>query len=215
MTNNQGFMASIERATRRIIFSINRGLKRSGDDSGTMQKLQIQLGADEIRDNTPRLIEFGFASMPPDGSDLVVLFAGGNKSAGVVIASGHIPSRPRNLLPGESKLYSQDGKYIYMTAADGITIDAKGQPVTINNASTVTVNASGDVTVNSASKATITAPLITLNAANIAMGGMSGASAAEVLKGDFTLQGSLTVTGNIGASDTILDGSGNTNHHTH
>jgi phage baseplate assembly protein V len=136
---------ALERIGRRIQAAIGKGRKTTGNDSGNVQRLQIQFDDDEIRDNTPRLAEFGFASMPPDGSDLVVLFLAGDRSNGVVIASGHIASRPLNLLPGESKLYSQDGKYVYMTATGGIIVNANGQAVTVNDATTVTVNASNSV----------------------------------------------------------------------
>ena len=49
---------------------------------------------------------------------------------------------------GESKQYSADGKFIYLTAKNGIEIFANNQPVTINGATTVTINAANEIIAN-------------------------------------------------------------------
>lgn len=116
------------------------------DDTGNVQRIQCILGPLETNDK-PRLSEFGFASNPPIGSDITVIFVGGDRSNGVVIATGHQASRLKNLAPGESALYDENGKYIWLTQ-NGIVIEAKGQSVTINDASAVTVNASTEVVLN-------------------------------------------------------------------
>jgi phage baseplate assembly protein V len=140
---------ALDRIGRRVMTMVAGGRKTTGRDDGNVQLLQARLGEAEVRDDLPRLAEFGFASMPPDGSDLVVLFVGGDRSNGVVIASGHIATRMRNLQPGESALYHADGKHVYLKA-DRIEVDAKGQLVNVINASDVNVTASGTVTVNAA-----------------------------------------------------------------
>lgn len=130
---------------QRLMLAIGRGRVTTNNDSGAVQKMQLRLGALETRDNLPRLAEFGLASNPPVGSDAVALFIGGDRSNGVVIATGHQQSRPIGLLPGETMLYSQDGKRIYITASGGIIVEANGQAVTVNNATTVIINASNKV----------------------------------------------------------------------
>lgn len=132
---------SIQRLYQRILHAIGRGRITTGSDTGSVQLQQVQLGPDEIKDNIPRLAEFGLTSMPPVGSDAVLVFIGGDRSNGAIIATGHQASRPTNLKPGETMLYSQDGKSVYMTADGGIVVEAKGQVVTVNNATTVTINA--------------------------------------------------------------------------
>lgn len=136
---------AIQRAYQRILHIIGRGRITTGDDSGAVQSQQVRLGLDEIKDSIPRLAEFGLTSMPPVGSDAVLVFIGGDRSNGAIIATGHQPSRPKNLAPGETMLYSQDGKSVYITAAGGIVVEAKGQAVTVNNATTVTINAATKV----------------------------------------------------------------------
>ncbi len=137
----------MESASKRILSMIGTGRKTTGTDSESVQMMQIRMGGNEVRDNTPRLAEFGLASNPPDGSDVTVLFLGGDRSNGVVIATGHQATRLKNLLPGESALYDSIGKKIHLSST-GIVIEAAGQSVTINNASAVTIASSGPITLN-------------------------------------------------------------------
>lgn len=150
---------------RRIRFTIGRGRVTAVDDSGTVQEVQAQLNGFETRDGTPRLAEFGFTSNPPPNSDVVFLFLAGNRSNGVAIATNHQPSRPTGLQPGEAQLYDLWGKSIYLSQ-NGIVIDAKNTPVTINNATTVTINASSEVVMNT--------PKLQVNGEIVATGEVTG-----------------------------------------
>jgi phage baseplate assembly protein V len=136
---------AIQRLHQRILHAIGRGRVTTGNDTGSVQTQQIKLGADEIKDDVPRLAEFGFTSMPPVGSDAVLVFIGGDRSNGAIVATGHQASRPKGLKAGEAMIYTQDGKSIYLTADSGIVVDAKGQAVVVNEATNVTINASGKV----------------------------------------------------------------------
>lgn len=133
---------------RRIQLTVGKGRITAIDDSGTAQKVQAQLNGLETRDQTPRLAEFGFTSNPPANSDVVILFLAGNRISGVAVATNHQSSRPTGLQPGEVQVYDLWGKSIYFTENNGIVIDAKNTPVTVNNATTVTVNASSEVVLN-------------------------------------------------------------------
>lgn len=135
----------IERVARRVLLSLARALVTTVNDSGGVQMMQVKLNALETRDNTPRVAEFGMTSNPPVNSDAFVVFLGGDRSNGVVLGTVHQPSRPKNLASGETMIYSQDGKQIYLTASGGIVVDAKNQAVTVNNATTVTINAATKV----------------------------------------------------------------------
>lgn len=142
MSDHQGIL---ERTARRVLLSLARALVTTVNDAGGVQMMQVKLNALETRDNTPRISEFGHASNPPVGSDAIVCFLGGDRSNGVVLGTVHQLSRPKGLAPGETMLYSQDGKSVYLTAGGGIVVDAKGQAVTVNNATTVTINAATKV----------------------------------------------------------------------
>lgn len=140
--------AIVEGVFRRIQMLFGRGRVTFVDDTGTVQKMQVQMNGLETPDNRYRLAEFGFTSNPPIGSDVVALHMAGDRSSGAVVATNHQPSRPTGLLAGESMLYSQDGKYVYMTASGGISVFADGQTVNVTGATTVTINAATEVVMN-------------------------------------------------------------------
>lgn len=131
---------ALEALGARVRMLVGRGRITTGSDTGGVQQQQVQLADIETGDNRPRVAEFGFTSMPPQGSDAVVVFLAGDRSAGVIIGTNHQASRPRNLKPGETMVFSLDGKCVYLSDA-GIRIDAKGQSVDVVNASIVTVDA--------------------------------------------------------------------------
>ena len=137
-----------DRLKRGILAMIGRGRITTSNDSGSAQLLQLRLSALEVRDQTPRIAEFGFSSRPPVGSDAVLVFVGGDRTNGIVIATGHQASRPKGLEEGETIVYDFFGKSIKFTKAGGIVVEANGSAVTINNATTVTINASTKVQMN-------------------------------------------------------------------
>ncbi|CAB3783319.1 hypothetical protein LMG28688_01623 [Paraburkholderia caffeinitolerans] len=138
----------LSRTVRRLLNLIGRARVNLVDDSGPVQMVQVTVNELETIDRVPRVQEFGFASVPPKGSDVALIFIGGDRGNGAIVGSNHQASRQRGLKYGESMIYTEDGKRIYLTASGGIEIDANGQPVTINNSTTVTINASTGVVMN-------------------------------------------------------------------
>lgn len=136
------------RLARRVLNAIGRGRVTTSNDSGVVQLIQAKFNDLETIDGMPRIAEFGFTSRPPTGSDVLAVFIGGDRSSGVIAGTNHQASRPKGLAEGESKLYSVDGKYVYITASGGISIFANGQPVTVSGATVVTINASSEVVMN-------------------------------------------------------------------
>lgn len=115
------------------------------NDGGNVQFVQVQVNNLETIDDLPRVAEFGLTSVAPDGSDVVMVNLGGGRNNAVVVATGHQASRPKGLKAGETMLYSQNGKYVYLTASGGISVFANGEPVNVTGASTVTINASDKI----------------------------------------------------------------------
>lgn len=102
------------------------------DDSRTAQTLQVKLpsvGADgNPLAEYPRLAEFGFSSRPPIGSDAAVVALWGNRTAGLVVATNHQPSRPTGLGDGDAQVYSVRGQRVWL--AVGSTVhDGGGLPI--------------------------------------------------------------------------------------
>ncbi|EGG3071014.1 phage baseplate assembly protein V [Salmonella enterica] len=131
---------------RRIAMLAGTGRVSAINDDGNIQTVQT-VSPGEIRNNTPRLAEFGFSSGLPTGSDVVILFPGGDRSNAVIIASGHQSSRPGGLMPGETMVYDQWGHHIRLTK-EGIVLEAAGGNVVVNNAATLEVNATEQVKLN-------------------------------------------------------------------
>lgn len=135
----------MERLWRRVQLMSSWGRITYSDDSKNAQLLQVKLNDSETRDDTPRIAEFGLTSRPPAGSDVLMVFLGGDRSKGVVVATAHQSSRPKDLAASETMLYDLWGKSVYLTQGGGIVVEAKGTPVTVNNATTVTINAADSV----------------------------------------------------------------------
>jgi phage baseplate assembly protein V len=143
----------------RIAMLFGRGrITAPVDDSGSVQIVQVQMSGLEVADERYRVPEFGFTSNPPIGSDVLALHVAGDRTAGAVVATNHQPSRPTGLQPGETMLYSQDGKHVYITSSGGIVVEAKGQDVAVNNARNVVWNCSGDFTLKLGGKFNVVAP---------------------------------------------------------
>lgn len=93
--------------------------------------------------------------------------------------------------------------------ADGtrVSYDREASRLTVQCAGDVEVVAAGHVTVAAADRIELSAPAVNIAAA--------GGGTVATMTGAFALAGSLSVEGNIQATGSIIDGGGNTNHHTH
>lgn len=115
----------------RVLNAVGLAHIRITDDSGPQQLSQVEYGAGgpaelgEIIDQTPRIAHYGIAYCPPDGSECVVVYLGGRRSSGVIIATGHRETRPKDLQPGEAMLYNGLTDTWIRMCADGV-IRSKG-----------------------------------------------------------------------------------------
>lgn len=125
------------------------GQAKTADDTGELQLFQVVERAagsgfeDRVLDKVRRVMEFGFTSVPPIDSEVVMLRGGGDRACSLIIATSHRPSRLKNMKPGDTALHDVRGAYLKFTEA-GCEIDAAGLEVTIKNASKVTID-SADV----------------------------------------------------------------------
>lgn len=150
----------LERLFVRLRMLVGRGRVTYVDDTGPVQMLQVRASGLELADRRVRPQEFGLSSNPPVDSDAALLSVAGDRSATMVVGVNHQASRPRDLSPGETKLYSQDGKYVHLTAGGGIVVDAKGQDVVVNNARNVTWTLSGKLTIVAPGGIDLQTPLV-------------------------------------------------------
>lgn len=135
-------MNQFRHIANRIASMLGVGRVTAMQDGGGTQSVQYQTPLEVA--SAHRLAEFGFSSGLPVGTDVVLAFLGGDRSNPVVIATNHQGYRHSDLSPGETVMYNQWGLCIQLTE-NGISIDAKGQDVTVNNAKNLTATATEQV----------------------------------------------------------------------
>lgn len=123
------------------------------DDDGDMQLVQVTEGAagngfaDRVIDRVRRVAEFGFASVPPLGSEVMMLRRGADRSQSVVVGTSHRPSRPRGMKPGDAGIYDVRGAKVILTE-NGLVIDCAGLPAIVQNCPTITLKATEKVVID-------------------------------------------------------------------
>lgn len=116
----------------RIANMIARAVVQLVADGGKLQALQLVVGADETRDGCERFQEYGFTSVPLAGAEAVVLFVGGRRDHGLVVAVDDRRHRMAGLEAGEVALYTDEGdsvqllrgRIVKITAGTKVVIDA-------------------------------------------------------------------------------------------
>jgi len=122
----------LEPLQRRVMLMIAPATLTAVDDSQSIQKLQIKLGKDEIRENINHIQQYGFTSHPKPQSECAVVFVGGNRDHGLVIAVDDSRYRLKKLGEGEVALYTDEGDVIQLK---------RGNKIDIKSATSVTINA--------------------------------------------------------------------------
>ena len=148
-------------------------------DDGPVQLVQLRTGPDELIDDVPLILHYGFAMRPPADTLGFAVFAGGNRNQGVVVATNHPVHRLKNLEPGDAAIYDNRGRWIWLK--DGkIEIQAAGDDVEVLGAANVKIVA--------ATKVHLETPLTELT-------------------GDLTVQGNVTAQGIVtGTTDVVANG---------
>lgn len=193
----------LDQIFRRLQMVIGRARVNTTNDAGAVQYAQISYSRIETKDNVPRLIEYGLSSNPPQDSDAIALHLSGDRSNGVIVATGHQPSRPKGLAVGESMLYQQNGIQLYLGNA-GLVINAAGLPVTCNDATNFTVNCSGVFRVVAPGGVQFVSPSLT-NTGDIQDNAATNPKTMAVMRADYDEHGHPVVGVQTGSS-TIVSG---------
>ena len=135
---------------RKIQLMIGRAVITAIDDTGGLQRVQLQGLAGEVLDSRERVQEYGLTSRPLPGAEAIIASIGGNRTNTVVIATDDRRYRVELDTDGEVCLYDdqdqrvhlkRDGIHIKTDQPNGVTVDA---PLVTVTAAQVTVN-SGSV----------------------------------------------------------------------
>ena len=145
-------MTATARLYRRAMMAVMPMKITATDDSGPIHRAQVRGFPNETIDAMPVLQIYGLASHAEPGSDAMAMFASGDRSNGVIVATGNQKHRLRGLKPGEVALYDNTGSQSVLKLANGGNVE-----MTANGTHTTTVPT---VNVNAKSGVKITTPLV-------------------------------------------------------
>jgi len=91
---------------RRIAMMVSRGVVRRVDDRRKLQELQVSALAGEVLAGAERFQQYGFSSVPLEGAEVVVVFAGGARSHPLVVSADDRTRRPRDQPAGDVSIYT-------------------------------------------------------------------------------------------------------------
>ncbi|EER47728.1 phage baseplate assembly protein V [Actinobacillus minor NM305] len=148
-------------------------LVKSGSD---IQQVQVSGLADETIQDLELMQHFGFTSVPPAGTQVVVIPLGGKTTHGIIVATENGSFRVKNLKNGEVAIYDSSGSTIILknnrvidVECDAYNVKCKTYQVTASEGATINgdltqavgsfstsgdVTASGDVSANGTSLST-------------------------------------------------------------
>ncbi|BAO88910.1 putative membrane protein [Caballeronia cordobensis] len=106
---------------RRIQNMIARGTVAIANATTKMQSLQLNLLADETKENVEHFEPYGFTSRPLAGAEAVAVFLDGDRSHGITVVVADRRYRLTGLEEGDVALHDDKGQSIVL-GADGITI---------------------------------------------------------------------------------------------
>lgn len=91
---------------------LRRATVEEVDDSGSQQLVNMRGLKGERFTKVYRAQPHGFSSVPPEGSEAVLLALGGRSDRVIMIGAEHRDHRPRNLPGGAQALYGINGELI-------------------------------------------------------------------------------------------------------
>lgn len=107
---------------RKIMNVIARGVIKVVSEKG-LQRLQMTATAEETLDDLQVLGHYGLATSPPVGSEGVIIFPGGDRSAGLVIATENRSVRMK-VANGEVSIYDNQGQFVHIKQGGVIEVKA-------------------------------------------------------------------------------------------
>lgn len=110
---------------RRLRLIADRAIVTMVTDSLQRQGLQLKVLADETADDVERFQNYGHTSVPPAGSEAIVLGIGGARAGLVAIAVEDKSVRPKDLEAGDNCLYHLEGHRIILCKDGLLELEAK------------------------------------------------------------------------------------------
>jgi phage baseplate assembly protein V len=184
MTENNRAMGRLH---QRVMLMVGRATLKQTDDGKKMQASQLGVLDEETRDDVERFQNYGFTCHPHPGAEAAVVFAGGNRDHGMILAVDDRRYRLKSLEPGEVAIYTDEGDKIVLK---------RGRVVEITT-ETLRVNAATKVEINS--------PLIEMNGDNF---NANMSETANLNAPESTASGNVSTQGNITSQAQVSDVNG-------
>jgi phage gp45-like len=119
-------VSAIDRLYRRVLMMAAPVKITATNDTGPVHRAQVRGFPPETIDNMPVLQIYGLASHAMPGSDGMAIFATGDRSNGVIVATGNQQYRLRGLNAGEVALYDNAGNVVRLASGGNIAITCAG-----------------------------------------------------------------------------------------
>lgn len=187
-------MASVAEILRRLRVLLTFARVLRVDDSGPLQLIRIEGFIGELREDCPRIGEWGLASNPPDDSQAVVAALGANRGQLVVIGVEDRGTRPKNLAKGESGLYSIGGNRVRLLPTGAIEIEGPAGSIAIApDGALELAGPVGNLAIDAAGAVTLGG--LTISATSAGTVSITGAGAVTISGGTVSLGPSTTIDG--------------------
>lgn len=105
-------MNIVGKIQNRIQLMIGRALLQAVNDSTEIQLVKLSGLDNEVTEGVEHIQAYGLTSNAPSGSEMIVLYPGGRREDGIVVAIGNGTNRPKGLESGEVSLWSKFGQAV-------------------------------------------------------------------------------------------------------
>lgn len=151
-----------------------RGVITLVKSAGSVQLVQLDGVSGEQLQDAELMQQYGCTSNPPAGSMAIVLPIGGRTAHSIVIATEHGTFRLKNLKPGESALYTDEGDSIILKR--GRITEVTTNTFRINAAVAIELNAPA-ITGTASTSVSFNTPVVHASAAIVAQGDITDSAA--------------------------------------
>ncbi len=128
-------IGEIDKRIKRALGSIRnafRGIGTRVNSAPVVMLVQCDALSGEQLQAMEYFQHYGMTSNPPAGFMYVALPIGGKTAHSIIVGTEHGSYRLKNLAPGETAIYDDQGQKIHITRT-GIVVDGAGLPVTITD----------------------------------------------------------------------------------
>jgi phage baseplate assembly protein V len=186
-----------------IMVIAGKAVVKMTDDSKEIQEAQVVALSEEVLSRVPRIQEFGFSSNPPKDSEAIILSLGANRENTVIIACENRAVRIKNLAPGESAIYTDDGSIIHLKKSGEILVKSSAKVIVDSPSAEFTGNVKIAGNLEVAGLSTLTGN-VTAGANIAATGIVSAASFTGPSGGPMNTNVNIVTSGNISGGGTDM-----------